>query len=236
MVLFDLLQKKGSGRSTVTVPPGFEPLADALRYNGAVIAAAHEIGRITAGDGASLDDVLTDVAMTYHSVSGAGEPEFEVVRAVSTAWADASLRFLHAVSCEDPLTGLASLAHLRSKILEAYREQARAGASAATHALVVVEIDPGWRAASHFDRVLRLVDVAECMRRVYTGDESIGRLTVSRAGAVVRRDDRLGASVAALRGLLEDWQAEGGVATKVWIEGLPNTPESADVVLDELAR
>src|SRR6476620_4926679 len=36
MVLFDLLQKKGNGRSAMTTPTGFEPLADALRYNGAV--------------------------------------------------------------------------------------------------------------------------------------------------------------------------------------------------------
>jgi len=236
MVLFDQLLKKGSGRIHTTVPSGFEPLADALRYNGAVIAAAQEIGRISAGDGASLDDVLTDVALTYQSVSGAGDPEFEVVRAVSTSWADASLRYLHAVSCEDPLTGLASLAHLRSKILETYREQTRLGEATATHALVVVELDAGWAPTSHFDRVLRLVDVAEFLRQVYTGDETIGRLAAGRACAVVRRDERLGSSVTALRGLLQDWHAEGGVATKVWIEGLPNGADSADVVLDEMAR
>jgi len=236
MVLFDLLQKKGQSRTAVTIPPGFEPLADALRYNGAVIAAAHEIGRLTAGDGASLDDVLTDVALTFQCVPGAGEPGFEVVRAVSTAWADASLRFLHAVSCEDPLTGLASMAHLRSKLLENYREQARCGETTASHALVVVELDPTWVPASHFDRVLRLVDIAECLRRVYDGEETIGRLTVSRAAAVVRRDERLGSSVTTLRNLLTSWHDEGGVATKVWIEGLPPTSESADVVLDELAR
>jgi hypothetical protein len=236
MVLFDQLLKKGSNRHVITVPAGFEPLADALRYNGAVIAAAQEIGRIAAGDGASLDDVLTDVALTYQSVSAGGEPAFEVVRAVSTAWADASLRFLHAVSCEDPLTGLASLAHVRSKILETYREQARTGTPEATHALVVVELDGDWTPASHFDLVLRLVDIAEFMRKVYTGDESIGRLTAGRACAVVRRDERLGASVTTLRTLLKDWKAEGGVATKVWIEGLPTTADSADVVLDELAR
>lgn len=237
MVLFDLRPKKTSSRfSAPTVPAGFEPLADALRYNGAAIAAAQEIGRQAAGDGSCLDDVLTDVALTYQAVPGVGEPAFEVVRAISTAWADASLRFLHAVSCEDPLTGLASLAHLRSKIMETYREQARSGEPAPTHALVVVEIDASWSPASHFDKLLRLVDVAECLRRVYTGDEAIGRLTASRAAAVVRRDDRLGPSLAALRGLLQDWQAEGGAATRVWIEGLPAQPDSADLLLDELAR
>ncbi len=78
--------------------------------------------------------------------------------------------------------------------------------------------------------------MAECMRQVYTGDEPIGRLTASRAAAVVRRDPELGARVRALRGLLQDWQDEGGAATKLWIEGLPNLPESADAVLDELSR
>ena len=161
------------------MPAGFEPLADALRYNGAVIAAAHEIGRLAAGDGASLDDVLTDVALTYQCVSRRRRAGFEVVRAVSTAWADASLRFLHAVSCEDPLTGLASLAHVRSKILEIYREQTRRGEHrTASHALVVVELDrvlgPGL--------ALRPDAPARRHRRdacgtVYAGDETIGRLT-----------------------------------------------------------
>ena len=153
----------------------------------------------------------------------AGEPGFEVVRAVSTAWADASLRFLHAVSCEDPLTGLASLAHLRSKMLENYREQTRRGettprtrwsSSSSTRLGPGLALRPG----------LRLVDVAECMRRCYDGDETIGRLTVSRAAAVVRRDDRLGSSVTALRGLLTDWHDEGGVATRSGSRGCPRRP------------
>jgi hypothetical protein len=146
------------------------------------------------------------------------------------------LRFLHGVSCEDPLTGLASLAHLRSRVVDTYREQARVGAGASTHALVVVEVLGGQPTASQFDKVLRLVDVAECLRMVYPGDETIGRLTPSRAAAVVRRDDRLGTSLTTLRELLADWQADGGVPSRVWIEGLPSTPESADIVLDELAR
>lgn len=237
MVLFDLLQKKTSGRTgRISVPAGFEALADALRHHGAAIAAVQEIGRSAAGNGAMLDDLLTDLALTYRAVHGAGEPPFEVVRACSTAWADASLRYLHAVSCEDPMTGLSSLAHLRSELTGLYREGARNGATAPTHALVVVELDPAWLPASHFDKVLRLVDAAQCMRRVYAGEEPIARVTAARAVALVRRTDQLGRSVAALRGLLQDWHNEGGLATRVWIEGLPRGQDSCDVLLDELAR
>ncbi|MEP6667490.1 MAG: hypothetical protein ABJA81_13670, partial [Nocardioidaceae bacterium] len=99
-----------------------------------------------------------------------------------------------------------------------------------------VELDPDWRPASHFDKVLRLVDIAECMRRVFTGGESVGRLAASRAVAVVRRDEQMGSNVTALRGLLQDWAADGGLATRVWIEGLPASRDASDVLLDELAR
>ncbi len=238
MALFELLQKKGPARPHgISVPVGFEALADALRYQGAVIAATQEIGRHAAANGATLDDVLMDVALTYRAMPGPDEPPFEVVRALATSWADASLRYLHAVSCEDPLTGLSSLAHLRSKLTEIYRESDRSGSDVVpSHALVVVELDPEWRPESHFDKVLRLVDVAECIRRVYTGGESIGRLAPSRAVAVVRRDERLGASVTTLRALLEEWTEESGLNTRVWIEGLPASRESSDTLLDELAR
>ena len=38
------------------------------------------------------------------------------------AWSDATLEYLHDLSCEDPLTGLASLAHVRTRLDEIYRE------------------------------------------------------------------------------------------------------------------
>ena len=220
------------------VPAGFEALADGLDGAGSIEAVAQEIGRRGAYEGYSIADLLLDLARTYQVCDPDFiEPPFEVVRVFTSAWADASLRYLHGVSCEDPLTGLASLAHVRSRLSEIYRAAERDGHDGCPDfALLVVELH--WRetSPSHFDRVLRMLDIAEFMRKVYAGEEIIGQLTPSRVVAVVRRDDRLGDSVAGLLGLLGEWQSECGVGTRLWIEGLPAAADSGDALLDELAR
>jgi hypothetical protein len=220
------------------VPRGFDAVVDALRGGGSVTAAVEEIGSRAAREGSSLDDVLIDLEATYLAAHDLPvEPPFDVVRALAVSWADASLRYLHAVSCEDPLTGLASLTHVRTRIIEIYREVARRGVLGSPGgALLVVEID--WRDnhTSHLDRMLRLIDITEILRNVFAGDETIGQLNGSRVVAVVRRDDQMGALVAGLMGLIQPWQDKTGLTARLWIEGLPSTPESAEVLLDELAR
>jgi|SRR4051794_21990668 hypothetical protein len=220
------------------VPAGCEPLFDALEDDGALLGAVEELGRSAAAEGVALDDVLADVATTYQ-VAGdiVEEPPFEVVRAVAAAWADSSMRFLHSISCEDPLTGLASLAHMRTRMSEVYREADRQGVvPTSTHALLVVQMHWPDTVTTTFDRLLRLIDVAEILRSVYTGDEVVGQMTASRTAALVRRDDNIGQSVSSLLSLLQEWEQRTGVVTRLWIEGLPATQLAGEALLDELAR
>jgi GGDEF domain-containing protein len=167
------------------------------------------------------------------------EPDVASVEALSVAWSEATLEFLHGLSCEDPLTGLASFAHLRARLDEMYREADQTGeAVSATHALVVVEMaaaDLRRRAQHQFTRALHLVQIARMVRAVFAGGETIGRLSPDRAVVVVRRLPQLGASVAMLRELLDDLDL-GATEVRVWIEGLPASPESATSLLDELSR
>ncbi|HEY0693713.1 MAG TPA: hypothetical protein VGD71_32305 [Kribbella sp.] len=74
------------------------------------------------------------------------------------------------------MTGLASLAHLRSRLGEIYREAELRGTSVpATYALVVVE--PLHRQGlPSVERELRLIDVAECLRIVFRGGNVLGRI------------------------------------------------------------
>lgn len=57
-----------------TVPRGFEPVADALLNQGDVEAAAVETGRDLAADGVPLDELLTDLEVTY-AAAGLGGPD-----------------------------------------------------------------------------------------------------------------------------------------------------------------
>jgi len=212
-----------------------EAVAEALSEGRDARPACGEFGRRRAEDGASLPETLDDLAGLYLA-AGVAEPPYLAVHAVAVAWAEESLQFLHALSCEDPLTGLATLAHVRSRLGELYREAERlARPLPTTHALLVVDLTD--EAVDPWDRALRLTDAAECLRAVFSGGETIGRATASRVVAVVDRRSNLPRSADCLRRLLVDWRiAAGRDAPRIWIEGLPQSAESATRLLDELAR
>jgi hypothetical protein len=220
------------------LPLRFEAVGEALVSDADVIAACSVVGRDVARDGAALGEALSGLRTTYRLVLGAS-PDFDAAEALSVAWSDATLEYLHDLSCEDPLTGLSSLAHVRSRLDEVYREAELTDIGVAgSHALVIVELafrgdttEPGHQ----FTRALRLVQVTEAMRGVYSGGQTIGRLGLDRAGALVPRTADLGTSVALLRDFLDDLDL-GESDVRVWIEGLPGSPDSATRLLDDLAR
>ena len=220
------------------LPPRFEAVGEALVVAADTRPACAVVGRDVARDGAALGEALDGLRQTFHLVLGL-EPDVASVEALSLAWSEATLEFLHGLSCEDPLTGMASFAHLRTKLDELYREADQTGESVgATHALVVVEMgaaDLRRRAEHQFTRALHLVQVTRMIRAVFAGGETIGRVSPDRAVVVVRRLSQLGASVAMLRELIDDLDL-GATDVRVWIEGLPPTPESATSLLDELSR
>jgi hypothetical protein len=222
----------------LALPMRFEAVGEALVSQADVIAACNVVGRDVARDGAALGEALSGLRATYRLVLGTS-PAFEAAEALSVAWSDATLEYLHDLSCEDPLTGLASLAHVRTRLDEVYREAELTDvAVSGSHAMVVVELcfrGPTGVPGHHFTRALRLVQVTEAMRAVYSGGQTLGRLGLDRAVAVVPRSVDLGVSVALLREFLSDLDL-GDADIRVWIEGLPSSADSATRLLDELAR
>ncbi|MGI8900071.1 MAG: hypothetical protein ACR2HA_03925 [Nocardioides sp.] len=220
------------------LPMRFEAVGEALVSDGDVSAACSVVGRDVARDGAALGEALSGLRTTYHLVLGSA-PGFDAAEALSVAWSEATLEYLHDLSCEDPMTGLTSLAHVRTRLAELYRDAELTDVPMReSNALVVVEVSFRRHdsfADHHFTRALRLVQVAEAMRSVYSGGQTIGRLGLNRAVAVVERDRDLGQSVSLLREFLADLDL-GASDVRVWIEGLPPTAESATRLLDELAR
>lgn len=220
------------------LPPRFEAVGEALVSAADTRPACAVVGRDVARDGAALGEALDGLRTTFQLVLGM-DPDFASAEALSVAWGEATLEFLHGLSCEDPLTGLASLAHLRTRLGELYREADQTGETvAAGHALVVVEmaaVDLRRRAEHQFTRALHLVQVTRMMRAVFAGGETIARLSPDRVAVVVRRLPQLGGSVAMLKDLLDDLDL-GATDLRIWIEGLPACPESATYLLDELSR
>ena len=219
------------------LPPRFEAVAEALASGSDSVPACHVVGRELARDGASLEETLEGLRTTWHAVHG-GDPSYDAISALLVAWSDSTLSYLHQISCEDPMTGLGSLAHVRSRLAELFRAHAP-GSLTESHALVVCEM-PGAGVGTTDDggerltRGLLMARLGEAVRTVFAGGETVGRLGTHRVVVLARRDDRLGTRVRVLRTLLSGIDLGG--PTRVWIEGLPATDTTAALLLDELAR
>ncbi|MGH3383513.1 MAG: hypothetical protein ACRDO1_02935 [Nocardioidaceae bacterium] len=244
VMLFEVFQRRPGAvaESTLSgVPLGFTAVGEALASGRDLEGPCLVAGQRLAESGAGIDEVLDGLLRT-HEIAGAGQPAFAAVRALTTGWAESSLQYLHALSCEDPLTGLATTAHARTRLDEIYREADCSGQCVPdSHGLVVVELVDGAPADSRLeslDRALRFVDVVDAVRSVYPAGETVARVGARRAVTLVRRTAGLGEQVRLLRQLLVDWrrQAGRGHRHRVWVEGLPPTNEAAGRLLDELAR
>lgn len=217
------------------LPPRFEAVGETLASGSGTVVACEVVGASLARDGLSLGESLDALATTSRLVRGT-DPDFEDARALSVAWSDAMLGYVNGLSCEDPLTGLASLAHLRSRISDLYRGAAVGGVRD-SHALVVVASPPWPGAASGRDdvltRAMRVAQLGDTARTVFAGPETIGHVAPGRLVVLADRDDRIGRRVGLLRRMLD-----GGAVphARVWIEGLPGTDAAAGSLLDELTR
>jgi len=233
-------------------PARFEVVGEHLAAGRDASVVCALVGREMARDGADLGEALDGLRITYARVLNQ-EPPFGAVRALGAAWSEETLGFLHQLSCENPLTGLASLPHLRARISETYRVADHRETPASTsHALVVIDLPLVDRPAmwqDAFESTLRLVRVAEHARIAFPAGETICQLSARRLVVLAERADLLAERVAVLRDLVEDLSTEtsprastSGMLTgatdgraRVWVEGLPPADAGAGALLDELA-
>ena len=189
-------------------------------------------GQALAGDGVPLTGALDAVRTTARAVTGR-EPPYAALRAVGAGWSEATLDHLREVTCEDPLTGLAGLPHLRSRLGELYRDEAASiDLVRDHHALLVLDTPDPPLDGAVFGAALRTARLADTVRCVFPGGLTAGRVGRERVAVLVRRDGRLDRRLALVRTLLERVTP----ATRVWVESLPHDDATAATLLDELAR
>ena len=160
------------------------------------------------------------------------EPPLHLVCAIAAGWAEESLAQLAQGGREDPLSGLATLPYLRTRLAEVYREAEQGGASPAdTHRLLVVMLprhpDP-WR------RMALAILVGHDLRAAFPGGETLSlarRTGPGPAIALVRARGDLPLRYARLRRSI---QATFG--TQIRMTRLPGMLTEALRLVDELAR
>jgi len=219
------------------LPERYEAVAEALVAGRSATDACEVVGRLLGSQGVSLEETLADLRSTYDVVLGT-EPAFTDACAVSLGWSEATLSYLHQLSCADPLTGLASMAHLRGRLTELYQGDTRGPALRDRYALVVVEASAP-RLTGLADEVfgvdLRMSRIGESARSVFSGGETICRIGPRRIVVLTARTESLGRRMSLLRSLLEVGErAHGGI--RIWTESLPLAADQASSLLDELSR
>lgn len=201
--------------------PVADPSVDRLEH-------ARDVGRRLAGDGAGVGEALRTLRAEAQ-VRGR-EPRSEEVEALVEGWADTTLGHLHRLTCEDPLTGLATMAHLRTRVAE----QRRAGDDAAARqALVVVSPSgAGGDRAAHgsLGAALLCAALGERARVVFGGAETVAHTHTGRVVVLAERDRRLDGLVGLLRRLLE----EDGYDVSVRTHALPDGELETVLLLERL--
>ncbi|WP_433331462.1 hypothetical protein [Spirillospora sp. CA-294931] len=222
--------------------PAVEAVVEAVCDGRGMAVACVWLGQARGRAGVGLGETLDDLGALF-TVLAWPDPPLTLVRCVAEGWVDSGLMSLATESCEDPLTGLTTMAYLRSRLAELYRAAAELGISPAeTHALVIVDLSDGsepWR------RLARAIVVAHDMRVVFRGGETLTLVGTGRAAALVPTTSRLEPQVASLRRLLTRTLARsddpdggrlvGGGGFLAWIERLPGSPGEAQELLEVLA-
>lgn len=197
------------------------------------VDVALEVGASAAALGVPLHVVLDRVERAF----GGLEPSYAMVRGVAVAWAETSKTLQLETSCEDPLTQLSTLPHLRHSLDALYRASVRDDTTVSDrHALVVVELPRRAVLAPEqvLETTLHAVDVSTALRTVFCGDEVIAQLCARRFCVLADRD-RLDQPTLNLVTVLLRRTFESP-PPRVWIEMLP--PDAGDVtwVLDALTE
>lgn len=191
------------------------------------VDVAHEVGASAASLGVPLHEVLDRVERAFDGL----EPSFAMVRGVAVAWAETSRMLQLETSCEDPLTQLSSLSHLRHSLDGLYRGAVRDGTTVADrHGLVVVEL-PRQR-GNVLESTLHAVDVSVALRTAFPGDEVIAQLSPRRFCVLAERD-RLDQPTLSLVTILLRRTFESP-PPRVWLELLPPVAQDVTWVLDAL--
>ncbi len=219
--------------------------------HGRLALACAYLGRTRARAGVGISETIDDLAALFAVLAGeqdgrkpglepgdwqggqsGGEPPLHLVCSIAEGWAEEGMAQFSQGDCEDPLSGLATLPYLRTRLAEVYREAAQAGTSpAGTHRLLLVRLphqpDP-WR------RMAQTILIGHDLRAAFPGGETLSLVRECEPGpaiALVRACDDLALRYARLRKTL---QATLGTQTGMF--RLPGLLPEALRLVDELAR
>lgn len=204
--------------------PEVDALASAIATGRDVVGPCGRLGHARAEAGVGAREALNDLYALYRQLPGGGPP-LVAVRALVEGWTESTVAALTAATCEDPLTGLASAAYLRTRLTEVYREAERDGVPA-TDQQVFLVVDTGERGTdAAWESMLFHLALGDCLRSAFSGGETLASVGPRAVLGLVARDQHLARRVETLRARLQRTRELDGV--RVWLERLPMTVHEA---------
>jgi hypothetical protein len=198
--------------------PEVDAVVEAITGERDPLAACARLGHARADAGAGVRETLNDLCALYGQLPER-EPPLVMVRALVEAWAEAAVAVIQVTTCEDPLSGLASAAYLRTRLAEVYREAERDGSAASDrHVLLVVDLD-AVKPAAGWEELLQQLVLGECLRSVFSGGETLAAVSNRTVIGLIGRELGMARRVESLRGRFAD--VAGLADARVWIEPLP---------------
>ncbi|GAA1119422.1 hypothetical protein [Nocardiopsis composta] len=200
--------------------PVVDHICEAAVRGGDLVPGCLRFGQARARSGVDIGATITDFA-ALTDVLGWPEPPLPLVRALAEGWVDGGRS---TEECQDPLTGLATVAFLRTRIGELYR----GGAQAGEHRLVIVALDP---TADPWRRTAQLIVLGHELNRYFVRAESIALLSRTRLAVLTEASADLAERARHLR---ENICREHGA--ELWTVPLPDRPEEARALLNDIGR
>jgi hypothetical protein len=146
--------------------------------------ACGSLGQARAKAGVGIAAAITDLAALY-TVLGRGSPPLHLDSSIAGGWAEEGLTRESQGYCEDPLTGLATLPYLRTRLAELYREADLLGISPAhTHRLIVISPLPP---ADQWHRLAGAIRLGHDLRAAFPGGETLAQAPGPGAGLALVR-------------------------------------------------
>jgi hypothetical protein len=207
-----------------TQPAGTQP---AGTQPAGLARACGALGRARARAGVGVAETIADLAALYAALDR-DTPPLPLVSSLAAGWAEEGLARQARARCEDPLTGLATVPYLRTRLAEVYREAEQLGVSPA-HRLVVVtpatRPDP-WR------RLSADILLGHDLRAAFPGGDTLTQSAVSGAGiALIAARPDTAVRYARLRRAVEF-----GYGARIHMCTLPAVLSEALRLVDELAH
>lgn len=213
----------------------------------------YRLGAARAEAGSGLAETLLDLAALHAVLTGPPgsdgvvsdgivSPDVDAVparmlRATALGWGEVMSRRAAECAADNPLTGLATSAYLRTRLREVYARARLAGRH--DHVLVLAALDLS--RVSGWSRVVAMTLLADALREVFDGGQTLASVGPATACVLMRRDETLVRAVSNLCVLTADRLAvDPHVAptgpVRVWLEELPETWEDAVSLLTALGR